>query len=161
MTLAGAAAVLAGSTSTASAQPAAVATNFLQSASSAPDSQLGSIASELVGKSLELTAAGGTSSATQAKLDSVLKPLTGGNDSTALTSAFNLAKSVQFTPEQLGLAKQVGNLTSAYVVQKNIATNAHLTDDQETLISKVADQYAPGWKKTGAAMDAIKKLPGF
>lgn len=191
--LAGAVAVLAGSTSTASAQTATVATNFLQSAASAPDSQLGSIASELVGKLQALGAVGGTNSAITAKIDSMLKSLTGGQDSNGLTSAFGLAKSAKLTPEQLGLAKQVGNLASAYVVQKNfatldgsqgdvativtslrsgdvtsaipplknVATNAHLTDGQKTLISKVADQYAPGWKKAGAAMDAIKKLPGF
>lgn len=191
--LAGTVVVLAGSTSTASAQTAAVATNFLQQAAAASDSQLGTIAGELVGKLQELTAAGGTNSAIQAKLDSVLKSLTGGKDSAALSSAFDLAKSAKLTPEQLGLAKQVGNLASAYVVQKNfsslegaqgdvativsslrsgevtsaipalknVATNAHLTDGQKTLISKVADKYAPGWKKAGEAMDAIKKLPGF
>jgi hypothetical protein len=91
------------------------------------------------------------------------------------------------------VARQVGNLASAYVVQKNfasldgaqgdvasivsslrdgqittaipaiknVATNAHLTDDQKTLITKIADQYAPGWKKAGAVLDGLKKLPGF
>jgi hypothetical protein len=186
-------AVLTNSTFMASAQTATVATNFLQSAASASDSQLGTIADELVGKLQEFTAAGGTNSALQTKLDSVLTSLTAGNDSAALTSAFNLAKSAKLTPEQLGLAKQVGNLASAYVVQKNFATldgsqsdvatiisslrsgevtgaipalknvaaNAQLTDGQKTLISKVADKYAPGWKKAGEALDAIKKLPGF
>jgi hypothetical protein len=186
-------AILTGSTTTASAQTATLTTNFLQQAAAAPDSQLGTIATELVAKLQELGAAGGTNSAVKAKLDTMLKSLTGGKDSAALSSAFDLAKKAKLTPEQLGLAKQVGNLASAYVVQKdfstlagaqgdvgttisslrsgeistaipalkNVATNANLTDGQKTLISKVADKYAPGWKTAGEALDSIKKLPGF
>ena len=138
-------------------------------------------------------AALGTNSVLTSQIDTVLKSLTGGQDSTALSSAFKLVSAAKLTPEQVDVARQVGNLASAYVVQKNfasldgaqgdvasivsslrdgqittaipaiknVATNAHLTDDQKTLITKIADQYAPGWKKAGAVLDGLKKLPGF
>lgn len=172
---------------------ASIATNFVTAAKSAGDSQLGDIATQLTGKVAKLESLLGTNSIIKEKLDSTLKSLTGGQDSAALTSAFDLVKGAKPTPEQLGLAKQVGNLASAFVVQKNfsslegaqgdvasivsslragkvteavpaiknVATNAKLTDTQKQLITTIADKYAPGWKKAGEAVDAIKKLPGF
>lgn len=185
---------LSGFTGTAFAQAdAGLITKFLDAAKAASDGQLGPIASELTSKIESFGAALGTNAAIKSQLDSTLTALTGGKDSAALTSAFKLATAAKLTPEQLGLAKQVGNLASAYVVQKNfaalegaqgdvgtivsslrsgevataipalknVATNAHLTDAQKTLITKVADNYAPGWKKAGEVMDNLKKLPGF
>jgi hypothetical protein len=166
---------------------------FLTGAQAAADGRLGDIASELTGKIESLGAALGTNSVLTSQIDTVLKSLTGGQDSTALSSAFKLVSAAKLTPEQVDVARQVGNLASAYVVQKNfasldgaqgdvasivsslrdgqittaipaiknVATNAHLTDDQKTLITKIADQYAPGWKKAGAVLDGLKKLPGF
>ncbi len=193
----GAAVILSGLPQNATAQTSAdLAGKFLDAAKSASDSQLGDIASELTGKIQSFTALLGSNSSVssiKSQVDSTLKALTGGQDSAALTSAFKLASAAKLTPEQITLAKQVGNVSSAYVVRKNfaslegsqddvativkslrngqiapavpamknVATNAHLTDDQKQLISKVADKYAPGWKKAGAALDAIKKLPGF
>jgi hypothetical protein len=171
----------------------ALAAKFVDSAKAASDSQLGTIATELTGKMESLGTALSGNAAVKTALDSTLKSLTGGMDSDALTSAFSLVKSAKLTPEQLGLAKQVGNLASAYAVQKNfasldgaqgdvativsslregkvtaaipalknVATNAHLTDGQKQLITKVADKYAPGWKKAGETLDSVKKLPGF
>ncbi len=98
------------------------AAKFLDAAKTSSDSQLGGIASELTSKVESLGSAVGGNSAVTGKLNSMLTSLTGGQDSAALTSAFNLVKGAKFTPEQLGLAKQVGNLTSAYVVQKNFAS---------------------------------------
>jgi hypothetical protein len=171
----------------------AAAAQLVDQAKASGDSKLTDIASELTGKMGKLESLLGTNSAIKDKLDSTLKSLTGGADSDALNSAFSLAKGAKPTPEQLGLVKQVGNLTSAFVVQKNfsaldgaqgdvativsslregkvsaaapalknVATNAHLTDGQKQLITTIADKYAPGWKKAGEAVDAVKKLPGF
>ena len=117
----------------------------------------------------------------------------GGLDSAALGSAFKLVSAAKLTSEQLELARQFGNLASAYVVQKNfsaldgaqgdvanivnalrsgkikaalpslktIAQNAKLTATQKTLITTIADKYAPGLSKAAGAMDSLKKLPGF
>jgi len=186
-------AALCGFIPAAGAQTAALATNFLNQAGSAPDSQLGAIASELTAKLQALGHAGATNAAITGKLDTMLEALSGGKDSAGLASGFKLASAAKLTPEQVGIAKQVGNLASAYVVQKNfsslagsqgdvativsslrsgevanaipalknVATSANLTDGQKTLITKVADKYAPGWQKAGEALDAVKKLPGF
>ena len=135
--LALAAIALSGGLTAASAQTetAALATNLLNAAQSSADTQLGSIASELVDKLQAFEAAGGTNSALTAQMDAMLKSLTGGEDSAGLTSAFKLATAAKLTPEQVGLAKQVGNLASAYAVQKNFATLDGAQSDVATIVS--------------------------
>jgi len=122
---------------------------FLDQAKSASDSQLGAIATELNGKVQSLETATGTNSAVKSKLDSTLAALTGGQDSTALTSAFKLAQSAKFTPEQIGLAKQVGNLASAYVVQKNFSTLDGAQGDVATIVTSL---------RSGKIKDAVPSL---
>ncbi len=122
---------------------------FLNTAQSASDNQLGSIASELTGKVQSLNTATGTNSAVASKLDSTLKSLTGGADSAALTSAFKLASSAKLTPDQLGLAKQVGNLASAYVVQKNFASLDGSQGDVANIVSSL---------RSGKIKDAVPSL---
>ena len=101
----------------------------------ATDSKLGDIATDLTGKVQSLESALGGGDVVKSKLDGVLKSLTGGLDSEALTSAFSLVKSAKLTPEQLDLAKQVGNLTSAYVVQKDFSSLAGQQSDVATLVT--------------------------
>ena len=128
---------------------ASLVSGFLNTAQSASDSQLGSIASELTGKVQSLNTATGTNSAVASKLDSTLKSLTGGADSAALTSAFKLASSAKLTPDQLGLAKQVGNLASAYVVQKNFASLDGSQGDVANIVSSL---------RSGKIKDAVPSL---
>jgi hypothetical protein len=135
--LALAAIALSGGLTAASAQTetATLATNLLNAAQSSADTQLGSIASELVDKLQAFEAAGGTNSTLTTQMDAMLKSLTGGEDSAGLTSAFKLATAAKLTPEQVGLAKQVGNLASAYAVQKNFATLDGAQGDVATIVS--------------------------
>ena len=128
---------------------ASLVSGFLNTAQSASDSQLGSIASELTGKVQSLNTATGTNSAVASRLDSTLKSLTGGSDSAALTSAFKLASSAKLTPDQLGLAKQVGNLASAYVVQKNFASLDGSQGDVANIVSSL---------RSGKIKDAVPSL---
>ena len=128
---------------------ASLVSDFLNTAQSASDNQLGSIASELTGKVQSLNTATGTNSAVASKLDSTLKSLTGGADSAALTSAFKLASSAKLTPDQLGLAKQVGNLASAYVVQKNFASLDGSQGDVANIVSSL---------RSGKIKDAVPSL---
>ena len=128
---------------------ASLVSDFLNTAQSASDSQLGSIASELTGKVQSLNTATGTNSAVASRLDSTLKSLTGGADSAALTSAFKLASSAKLTPDQLGLAKQVGNLASAYVVQKNFASLDGSQGDVANIVSSL---------RSGKIKDAVPSL---
>jgi hypothetical protein len=145
-------ALLHGFTATAFAQSAVLATNFLNQAQSASDAKLGTIAGELTSKVQSLSALLGTNSAVQGVLDSTLKSLTGGQDSEALTSAFKLAEAAKLTPKQIGLAKQVGNLASAYVVEKNFATLDGAQGDVATIVTSLRDG------KVSAAIPALKNV---
>lgn len=141
---------LGGFTPTAFAQlDANLASKFLDVAKSASDSQLGGIASELTGKVSSLSSVLGANSAITSKLESTLKSLTGDADSAALTSAFKLASVAKLTPEQLSLAKQVGNLASAYVVQKNFASLEGASGDVATIVSSL---------RSGKIKDALTPL---
>jgi hypothetical protein len=126
---------------TASAQTntAALATGFLEQAKSAGDSQLGDIATQLTGKMQKLGSLLGTNSLIEEKINSTLKSLTGGQNSAALASAFDLVKGAKPTAEQLNLAKQVGNLTSAYVVQKDFSTLEGAQGDVATIVKSLRE----------------------
>ena len=130
--------VLGGFPSTAFAQAdAGLTSQFLAQAKSASDSQLGPIASELTGEIEKFGTGLATNAVIKGKLDETLKALTGGKDSEALTSAFDLVKGAKLTPDQIGVAKQVGNLTSAYVVQKNFATLPGSQGDVANIVSSL------------------------
>jgi len=148
------AAVVAGVNSNAFAQAdAGLVAKFLDTAKAAKDGQLGTIASELTGKMQTL----GTTVANDAiksKLDDTLKSFTGGKDSAALMSAFDLMKALKLTPEQVGLAKQVGNLASAYAVQKNFAALEGAQSDVATLVKSLREG------KLTAAVAPLKNIAG-
>jgi hypothetical protein len=141
--------------------PAAIAqadpglvSKFLEQAKSASDGQLGAIASELTGKVQSLGATLVGNDAVKSLLDGTLKSLTGGMDSDALISAFKVAAAAKLTPEQIVLAKQVGNLASAYAVQKNFAALEGSQTDVGTIVSSLR-----GGNIT-AAIPAIKNVAG-
>jgi hypothetical protein len=108
-----------------------VAAKFVDAAKASSDSQLGG------------------NSAITGKLNSLLSSLTGGQDSAALASAFKLVSSAKLTPEQLGLAKQVGNLASAYVVQKNFTTLDGSQGDVANIVNSL---------RSGKIKDAVPSL---
>jgi hypothetical protein len=150
-----AAAALCGLNVTAFAQAdAGLVSKFVDQAKAASDSQLGPIASELTGKIQSLGSALAGNATVKSALDGTLKSLTGGVDADALTSAFKVASAAKLTPEQLGLAKQVGNLASAYVVQKNFTSLTGAQDDVGTIVSSLR-----GGNVT-AAIPAIKNVAG-
>jgi hypothetical protein len=128
------------------------AAQFLTQAKTASDSKLGDIASELTGKVGKLESLLGANSSIKTKLDSTLKSLTGGMDGDALNSAFSLVKGAKPTPEQLGLAKQVGNLASAYVVQKNFTSLDGAQGDVATIVSSLREG------KVADAVPALKNV---
>ncbi len=131
-----------------------VVAKFLATAKAAKDGQLGAIASELTGKVQSLGATLGANDVVKGLLDNTLKSLTGGKDSAALTHAFDLVKAAKLTPDQLGIAKQVGNLASAYVVQKNFATLEGSQSDVATLVSSLREG------KLTAAIAPVKNIAG-
>ena len=99
------------------------------------DKQLTSITSDLTGKLQAYAVSLGNNPEIKAKLDDILKSLTGGKDSAALTSAYKLTTGAKLTSEQTNLAKQIGNLASAFTVQKNFAS---LEGSQSDVASVVA-----------------------
>ena len=117
-----------------------LANNLVDQAKSAVDKQLAPIASELTSKVQALSAASGVTDAVKGKLNSTLESLISGQDASALGSVFEVAKlaeAAKFTPQQLGLAKEVGNLASAFVVQKNFATLEGAQGDVATLVKSL------------------------
>ena len=118
--------------------PAAESSAQLEAqAKASGDKDLVAIASELTGK---LESLGSTLTAdpeVKSKLDSVLKSITGGKDSDALASAYKLAADAKLTPEQLGIAKEVGNLASAYVVQKDFSSLEGSQSDVATVVKSL------------------------
>jgi len=131
---------------------ASVTAKFVDQAKAASDSKLGDIATELTSKVQSLNTTPGVNDTLKSKLDGTLKALTGGQDSAALTSAFGLVKSSKLTPAQLDLAKQVGNLASAYVVQKNFST----LDGAQGDVANVVSSLRSG--KITAALPALKNI---
>jgi hypothetical protein len=132
LTLAGVA-----SAQTATNSVTAAATNLLTSAQASGDSTLSSIASQLTSKVTALEATTTTNSALSTSLTGILKSLSGGSDSNALSSALSLASTAKLTPTQMDLAKQVGSLTSAYVVQKNFSSLSGSQGDVATVVNSL------------------------
>lgn len=130
----------------------ALAAGLLASASAAGDTQLSDLASRLTGKVASLESLLGTNSIIKDKLDSMLTSLTGGQDSSALASAYDLVKGAKPTSQQLNLAKQVGNLASAYVVQKNFASLDGSESDVATIVKSLSDG------KIAAAVPSLKNV---
>jgi hypothetical protein len=128
--------------------------SFLNQAKSSGDSQLGGLASELTGKIKTLGASLAGNPTVTSNLDGLLGSFTGGKDSAALTSAFSLAAAAKLTPQQTDLAKQVGNVASAYVVQKNFSSLAGAQGDVATIVSSLRAG------KITAAIPSIKNVAG-
>ncbi len=100
-----------------------ISTQFAQAAAAQSDKLLGSIGSDLAGKVKSLSQSLGVNDALKSQLDGALQSLTDGKDSSALGQVFQVAQAAtNLTPQQQQLAKEVGNLTSAFVVQKNFSS---------------------------------------
>jgi len=96
---------------------------FAQAAAAQTDKLLGSSGGDLAGKVKSLSQSLGVNDTLKSQLDGALQSLTAGKDSTALGQVFQVAQAAtNLTPQQQQLAKDVGNLTSAYVVQKNFSS---------------------------------------
>lgn len=100
-----------------------LSSQFATVAAAQSDKLLGSIGGDLAGKVKSLSQSLGVNDALKSQLDGALQSLTEGKDSTALGQVFQVAQAAtNLTPQQQQLAKDVGNLASAYVVQKNFSS---------------------------------------
>jgi hypothetical protein len=132
----------------------ALGAKLVDQAKASGDSHLGGLASELTDKIKSFGTSLGENSVVKGKLDEMLKSLTGGQDSAALGSAFKLATAAKFTPQQTDLAKQVGNVASAFVVQKNFASLEGGQGDVATVVSSLREG------KLTPAIPALKNIAG-
>jgi hypothetical protein len=115
----------------------ALAAQLQEQARASGDSQLPALATDLTGKIESLAQSLGANPELKATMDDLLKSFTGGKDSAALASAFKLTTGAKLTPEQTGLAKEVGNLASAYAVQKNFASLDGAQSDVASLVNSL------------------------
>jgi len=151
----------AASPATETARPAAeaakaavadVTAQFAKLAAAQSDKLLGSVGSDLVGKVTSLGQSLGANAAVKSQLDSALQSLITGNDSEALGVAFQVVQAANLTPQQLQLAKEVGNIASAYVVQKNFASLEGAKGDVATIVNSLRKG------EVTAALPAIQKV---
>jgi hypothetical protein len=85
------------------------------------DSTLNSLGGTLTSKAQSLNSSLAGNAGAQGLLQGALSSLMGGNGVSAL-GAFGKLSAAKLTPEQTKLAKEVGNVGSAYIVQKNFSS---------------------------------------
>lgn len=147
-------AVSEGATQVAEAAKAAASdasSKFLAMLKTQGDTVLSSLGQDLAAKAKALADSCVGSETVKAALDKSLASLTAGKDSEALAPAFQLSAGqsqgqtggLGLTPAQLQLAKEFGNLTSAFVVQRNFSSLAGAQGDVASLVNSLRNgQYA-------------------
>jgi hypothetical protein len=125
------------SATTASDALAAPVSQFAAAAAAQPDKQAASIASELTDKAKSLAASAAGNPSLKAGVGSALQSLSAGKDSSALGTLYQQAKQANLTPQQTQLVKDVGNLASAYVVQRNFSSVDGAQGDVATIVNSL------------------------
>ncbi len=120
-----------------------ITSKFVLMAKNQGDNVLSSIGQDLAGKANSLVDTSGGNDAVKTNVQSSLTALTNGKDSEALAPAFQLSQGLSLTGPQLQLAKEVGNLASAFVVQRNFSSVSGAQGDVATLVGSLRNgQYA-------------------
>lgn len=139
----------------ASAQNASPLPNLLSqlksSATSSGDATLTSLAGELGSKVKALNKSLASNPETQNQLGTALQSLLGNKGAESM-AAFQKLSAAKLTPEQTKLAKDVGQVGSAYLVQKNFAS----LEGSQTDVAQAVNSLRKG--KYTEAMPAIQKV---
>jgi hypothetical protein len=115
-----------------------ITTEFAKNAREQLDPQLKSLGAELTDKVKAMVATAPSNTSLQSQLMSPLTSLAnGGQDAGALASVYQVAQAASLTPQQLQLAKDMGNIASAYVVQKNFASLDGLKSEVATVVNSL------------------------
>ncbi len=125
---------------------------FAKAAGTESDKLLGSIGGELSAKVKSLSESLGVNHAVKSQLDSTLQSLLTGQDAAAVGTVFQVAQAANLTPQQLGLAKEVGNLASAFVVQRNFSALDGAQGDVATIVNSLRKG------EVASAVPAIQKI---
>jgi hypothetical protein len=116
------------------------------------DQVLSSVGTELSDKVNALTASAPGNSTLKSQMASSVQSLVGGKDSSALASFYQAAQAASLTPQQTQLAKDVGNLATAFVVQRNFSS----LDGAQTDVATIVGSLRKG--EITAAAPAIQKV---
>jgi hypothetical protein len=134
---------------TAKATASDVTSKFLSTLKTQGDGVLSSIGQDLATKAKSLVDSCGANETVRTNVESSLTSLAAGKDSEALAPAFQLSAAqsqgggLSLTAPQMQLAKEVGNLASAFVVQRNFSSLSGAQGDVATLVSSLrTGQYA-------------------
>ena len=106
-------------------------------ASAQKDQVLGSIGTELAGKVSALTQSAAGDSALKSQVENTVQSLVVGKDSSALSSIYQTVQAANLTPQQLQLAKDTGNLATAFVVQRNFSSLEGSQSDVATIVNSL------------------------
>jgi hypothetical protein len=129
-----------------------IASKFLDMAKAQGDNVLSSIGQDLAAKAKSLSDSSGGNESVKTNLDSSLTAMLNGKDTEALTPAFQVAQGINLTAPQIQLAKDVGNLASAFVVQRNFSSLSGAQGDVASLVSSLRNgEYA-------AALPPLQKI---
>jgi hypothetical protein len=110
---------------------------FVAASKAQGDSVASAIGSDLVDKVKTLTQSAAGNDTLKSQLNSSMQSLAGGNDAGGLATLYQAAQGASLTPSQLQLAKDAGNLASAYVVQRNFATLPGSQSDVATIVNSL------------------------
>ena len=141
------------STSTVAAQAGSdQVSQFAASAAGQSDQTAASIGNELAAKANSLAQSAQGNPDVKTQIGGALQSLSAGKDANALTTLFQEAKQANLTPQQTQLVKEVSNLASAYVVQRNFSSLSGAQGDVATIVDSLRKgSYAP-------ALPALKSL---
>ena len=110
---------------------------FASSAAAQSDKVAASIGSDLTAKANALAQSSATNPDLKNQVGSALQSLSAGKDANALTTLFQQAKQANLTPQQTQLVKDVGNLASAYVVQRNFSSINGAQGEVATIVNSL------------------------
>ena len=118
---------------------------------SSTDATLKSLGGELAAKAQSLGTSLAGSPETQSHLTGALQSLLGNKGPEALTD-FQKLSAAKLTPDQMKLAKDVGHVGSAYLVQKNLGA----LDGSQSDVAQIVSSLRKG--NVTEALPAIKKV---
>jgi hypothetical protein len=113
------------------------ASQLVAAAKAKGDTVLSSISNDLADKAKTLAQSAPGNDTLKSQLSGSLKSLASGNDSGGLATLYQVAQTASLTPSQMQVAKEVGNLASAYVVQKNFASLDGAQGDVATIVNSL------------------------
>lgn len=120
-------------------------------AASSGDATLKSLGSEFGSKAASLNTSLAGNAAAQSQLTSGVQSLLSGNGAGSLATLSKLTQA-KLTPDQMKLAKDVGNVGSAYVVQKNFGALEGSQSDVAQIVTSLRKGNAT------AALPAVQKV---